>query len=385
MEYCEDEDDYFTNIETKFPAIVFDKTSDATLSCGPTVSPLNDNKIDFRISFDESNDEDYTVIYDENSFSYKMIFVDNLETDSENDNDKVNMPSFLSPEPEVSYSNDLDFFKDFENEFPAIVYNDALTSKSDFLSKHIYPAKEIRRISAKTSQENAFDQFPIRHINAVYIHRIHEDKLFIDSVISKLGMLHKIYYERCAQLQGIQPIELHIRPTSLKITVGHLNGTLATINHVENLQLTNNVMLYDVLVVPGYCVSLLYVNKFIIDSKKFVGFDEDKCNIQVLKKEKILGTGSEIGGLYLFAMCNDYSVGKSNVVMSFHVSKLLWHNRLGRRADQVSPVLKHEMNISKNSYVPVCEDCHRAKPTREPFPLSGHKSKIVSELVYFDL
>ncbi|GJR82985.1 hypothetical protein Tco_0153770 [Tanacetum coccineum] len=38
----------------------------------------------------------------------------------------VNMPSFPSPEPEVSYPNDLDFFKDFENEFPAIVYNDAL-------------------------------------------------------------------------------------------------------------------------------------------------------------------------------------------------------------------------------------------------------------------
>ncbi|GJY75550.1 hypothetical protein Tco_0480666 [Tanacetum coccineum] len=34
--------------------------------------------------------------------------------------------------PSVSCIDDLDFFKDFENEFPAIVYNDALTSKSDF-------------------------------------------------------------------------------------------------------------------------------------------------------------------------------------------------------------------------------------------------------------
>nr|GFB12237.1 hypothetical protein [Tanacetum cinerariifolium] len=51
--------------------------------------------------------------------------------DSENYNDKVNMPSFLSPKPTVSYFDDLDFFKDFENEFSAIAYNDALTSKSD--------------------------------------------------------------------------------------------------------------------------------------------------------------------------------------------------------------------------------------------------------------
>nr|GEY76578.1 hypothetical protein [Tanacetum cinerariifolium] len=60
-------------------------------------APPNDNKIDFRISFDESDDEDYTAIYDDNSFSYKIISIDNLKTDSEKDNDKFNMPSFPSP------------------------------------------------------------------------------------------------------------------------------------------------------------------------------------------------------------------------------------------------------------------------------------------------
>ncbi|GJW02011.1 putative mitochondrial protein [Tanacetum coccineum] len=124
------------SVETEFLAIVFNDalTSEEALTCEPTVSPLNDNKIEFKISFDESDDEDYTVIYDKNSFSYKIISVNDLKTNSKNDNDKVNMPSFSSPEPEVGYSNDLDFFKDFENEFPAIVYNDALTSKSDFLT-----------------------------------------------------------------------------------------------------------------------------------------------------------------------------------------------------------------------------------------------------------
>nr|GFD16742.1 hypothetical protein [Tanacetum cinerariifolium] len=38
IEYYKDEDDCFTNFETKFPAIVLDNTltSDATISCGPT-------------------------------------------------------------------------------------------------------------------------------------------------------------------------------------------------------------------------------------------------------------------------------------------------------------------------------------------------------------
>ncbi|GJR94169.1 hypothetical protein Tco_0266343 [Tanacetum coccineum] len=134
--YDEDVHD-LRSVETEFPAIVFDDafTSEVTPSCKPMVSPFNDNKIDFRVSFDESDNEDYTVIFNENSFSYKIISVNDLKTDSENDNDKVNMPSFPSPEPTISYFDDLDFFKYFEKEFPAIVYNDALTSKSDFLTE----------------------------------------------------------------------------------------------------------------------------------------------------------------------------------------------------------------------------------------------------------
>ncbi|GKA02428.1 hypothetical protein Tco_0675093 [Tanacetum coccineum] len=114
-----------------------------------TICPLNYNKIDFRISFDESDDEDYTVIYDKNSFSYKIISVNDLKTDSENDNDKFNMPSFPSPEPTVSYFDDLDFFKDFENEFTAIVYNDALTSKLDFLTEPSVSPQHIDEFDLK--------------------------------------------------------------------------------------------------------------------------------------------------------------------------------------------------------------------------------------------
>ncbi|GJW21585.1 hypothetical protein Tco_0032207 [Tanacetum coccineum] len=139
------------SVETNFPAIVFNDTltSEATLSCEPTVSSFNNNKIDFRISFDESGDEDYTVIYDKNSFSYKIISVNDLKTDLENDNDKVNMPSFSSPEPTDSCIDDLDFFKDFENEFPAIVYNDALTSKLDFLTEPAVSPQHIDEFNLK--------------------------------------------------------------------------------------------------------------------------------------------------------------------------------------------------------------------------------------------
>ncbi|GJZ97397.1 hypothetical protein Tco_0669850 [Tanacetum coccineum] len=120
---------------------VNDEVSSKTLSCEPTVSSLND-EIDFRISFDDSDDEDYMVIFEKNSFSYKIISTNDLKTDSENDNEKV-MPLLPSPEPAVSCLDDLDFLKDFENEFPAIVYNDAPTSKSDLLTKPIFNPQHI--------------------------------------------------------------------------------------------------------------------------------------------------------------------------------------------------------------------------------------------------
>ncbi|GKA97589.1 ribonuclease H-like domain-containing protein, partial [Tanacetum coccineum] len=143
--------------------------------------------------------------------------------------------------------------------------------------------------------------------------------------------------------------------SNLKITVGHPNGTLATVSHVGNLQLTKNVMLYDVLVIPGYCVSLLSVNKMIKDSKLFVGFDEDKCYIQDLKREIILGTDSESSGLYLFDLQSNKNIGNVNLVHSFHVSKTLWHSRLGHPADQVLAVLNNDLNLYKVTDVSACE------------------------------
>ncbi|GKE11842.1 hypothetical protein Tco_1415393, partial [Tanacetum coccineum] len=129
VKYYEDEHDYFTDFKTEFPAIVFDNTltSDTALPCEPTISPPNENKIDFRISLDKSDDEDYTVIFDEYSFSYKIISINDLKKDSENY--EILKPS--SSEPTVDYLDDLDYFNNFENEFPAIVYNDVFTSKPD--------------------------------------------------------------------------------------------------------------------------------------------------------------------------------------------------------------------------------------------------------------
>ncbi|GJU64484.1 hypothetical protein Tco_1246319 [Tanacetum coccineum] len=134
---------YFTRKSSK--AIVFDDTSDAALSCEPMVSSLNDNKLDFKISFDESDDEDYTVNMDDPNITMEEYI------SLEEEKDLISFDESVDEDytPEVSYFDDLDFFKDFENEFPAIVYNDALTFKSDLLTEPTISPRHIDEFDLK--------------------------------------------------------------------------------------------------------------------------------------------------------------------------------------------------------------------------------------------
>ncbi|GKB44320.1 hypothetical protein Tco_0889262 [Tanacetum coccineum] len=76
------------------------------------------------------------------------------------------MPLFPSPEPSVRCIDDLDFFKDFENEFPAIVYNDALTSKSDFSTEPTLCPQHIDEFDLKN--ETSLSKYDEVEPNVLY-------------------------------------------------------------------------------------------------------------------------------------------------------------------------------------------------------------------------
>ncbi|GKD97128.1 hypothetical protein Tco_1381025, partial [Tanacetum coccineum] len=80
----------------EFPAIVYedDLTYELEVSLKPTVSPHHAKQVDleFEISFAEFDDEDCIVIYDKDSFSYKIISAHNLKSDTDNDDDMTPLP-----------------------------------------------------------------------------------------------------------------------------------------------------------------------------------------------------------------------------------------------------------------------------------------------------
>ncbi|GJS52352.1 hypothetical protein Tco_0625714 [Tanacetum coccineum] len=166
------------SVETEFPAIVLNDvlTSEVSISCKPTVSPLNDNQIDFRISFDESDDEDYT--------------------------------------PMVSYFNDLDYFKDFEKEFPAIVYNDALTSKSDFLTEPTVSPQHIDKFNLRN--ETSFSECDEEEQNVLYFNDLFpfnviypdDSKLDKDNDDDKINIQQSSGGPRCKEIDEVGEVSI---------------------------------------------------------------------------------------------------------------------------------------------------------------------------------
>nr|GEX24706.1 hypothetical protein [Tanacetum cinerariifolium] len=111
------------------------------------------------------------------------------------------MPSFPSPKPNVSCFDDLEFFKDFENEFLAIVYNDALTSKSDHLTESTLSPQHIDKFDLK--DETSLSEYDEVEQNILYFNDlfpfniIYLDDLKSGKLVSKngYGVLGKDIYD----------------------------------------------------------------------------------------------------------------------------------------------------------------------------------------------
>nr|GEZ71589.1 hypothetical protein [Tanacetum cinerariifolium] len=87
------------DFENEFPAIVYNDalTSEPEISSEPTISAYPSIKIDFDfkiLSFD-SDDEDYTFIYDKNLFFYNLVSINDLKSYSNNDGDKIDIKQSL--------------------------------------------------------------------------------------------------------------------------------------------------------------------------------------------------------------------------------------------------------------------------------------------------
>ncbi|GJX78213.1 hypothetical protein Tco_0325024 [Tanacetum coccineum] len=90
------------SVETEFPAIAFidEVSSEKTLSCEPTVRSLNDEN-DFRVLFDDFDDEDYmcqnmmnrkeNILYFNDLLPFNIIHPDDLKSEKDNDINEIDI------------------------------------------------------------------------------------------------------------------------------------------------------------------------------------------------------------------------------------------------------------------------------------------------------
>ena len=60
----------------------------------------------------------------------------------------------------------------------------------------------------------------------------------------------------------------------INITIAHPNRTVAKMNQVRSSKITEDTISHDVLIVPSYQISLLYVHKLAKANKLVVCFNE---------------------------------------------------------------------------------------------------------------
>ncbi|GJX13618.1 ribonuclease H-like domain-containing protein [Tanacetum coccineum] len=98
--------------------------------------------------------------------------------------------------------------------------------------------------------------------------------------------------------------------SSHRLTIGHLIGTMAKTTAISSLQLNKNMVLFDLLVVPEYNVSLLSVNKMIKDCGDWRGHLSDQVLYVLSHKggfKSVNHVTSKDGYKYFLTVVDDFS------------------------------------------------------------------------------
>ncbi|GJW82025.1 putative RNA-directed DNA polymerase [Tanacetum coccineum] len=103
-----------------------------------------------------------------------------------------------------------------------------------------------------------------------------------------------------------------------------------------------------------------------------VSSSSEKGNVQA----NMVGRGHPNGALAKIKYVGNLNL--SNKIVLFAV--LAWSS-----PDQAVDMFHQDLNFTKDSYVSPYDICHKAKQTREPFPLSDHQTTYIGELIHLDL
>jgi len=204
----------------------------------------------------------------------------------------------------------------------------------------------------------------------------------------------------CSSLQyftsyhSIKPVHVHLS-----------NKTIVTIYHAGTVVFSPHFHITNVLYSPHFKLNLISIAKIINSLNCYVKFLPDKCIIQDLITNKMIGLADPHGGLYklrispstfpfISSVSNvphcDISTNKDSqsvVHSSFtHIpDSALWHFRLGHLSNQrLSNMHSLYPSICVDNKA-ICDVCQFAKHKKLPFSTSSSHASSKFELLHCDI
>ncbi|KAL2928850.1 Retrovirus-related Pol polyprotein from transposon RE1 [Bienertia sinuspersici] len=200
-------------------------------------------------------------------------------------------------------------------------------------------------------------------------------------------------------MAGSRTSFIDIHTLNKEMYVGMPDGTMRLVKEARTVQLTSNIKLKNVLLIPEFKHNLLSVGRLIEQVELKIEFSNGQCFIEDLSSGRILARGKKVDGIYVLCFNQDnkegeekvqdisssYSNGKNRCVFNVHANNdvHLLHQRIGHCS---LSKLKHIPGYSFNRVDDLfCDACCLAKHHKLPFPLSTSIAQNKFELLHVDL
>ena len=148
------------------------------------------------------------------------------------------------------------------------------------------------------------------------------------------------------------------------------------------VKLGPRMWLKDVLYTPSFKCNLVSAQKLARDENCVVSYGPDFCVIQDLTSKTLIGAGDPGNEVYYFRDMH----GGLALTATKNEDPVRWHQRLGHPSYgslvSLSTICGFKLN---KELLNCCDVCHRAKQTRNRFPLSETRASKPFELIHRDL
>jgi len=146
--------------------------------------------------------------------------------------------------------------------------------------------------------------------------------------------------------------------------------------HFGIVKFFETLYLVDVLYLPSFTFNLISISKLVSTLNCKLTFSLNKCVIQDVNIQRMIGLVDVINGLYKSAISSLSNVYYDVTLFHNKLPIYLWHFCFGHPSHDRIHTMKqcYPSLFSDKNFV--CDACHRAKQRKLPFPTSNsHASK----------